>query len=374
MCNRSRLAPCLLFACAALMARGPLLAAQEVRAQEARVDSLRMAIRRAEANERAFHDSVNLAMTRLDTLVVPPLRLLVTSDLRSRTSRVAAPVAAKLARRLGSEAAQLSKDWIVVKPARYSNTDTLTLSIRYEGNDRLVEQLWGSVHDSTLSDWIFRVSAELFERRMLGPSLLAWTGNRAASALDTVTTAHWASLRLDLVSASEAVVRRCYDGDIGACLTALELKPTKDPVAEWYDASGRRAYVERNDWAARQASREQSERCIAGDDASCIAVMRIMFRRSQPRPALYNRITLVQTAMALGGSGANGRLLNSTGQPSERLAAVARVPVDSVVRVWLDRTRSARIASDAMSLPIAVSSLAWILACGAMALRSSRWR
>jgi len=377
MCNRSRVRLRLLLACVALVAQKSPLAAQEIRAQEARVDAVRVLIRRAEAIERAFRDSMERATNELDTVLVPPLRLLVAPGVRSRTARVAVPAAEQLSRRLGSVALQLNQDWIVVRPFfRSRNIDTLTVGSKGERNSTVVEGLWGAVDDSTLSLWIRLTASDLFARRLLGAQLLAWSRSSAGAglALDTVVDREWVALRFDFVETPAVVSRRCFNGDIGACMSALELTPTSDPALEWYDAAGRYEYVHAN-WVARSADREGARRCADGDDASCLSVMRILFRDHPPHPdPVAARMTLVRLAIQLGGVGAYDRLLATPGQPSERLAATARVPIESIVRVWLQRTREARVASDSLSVQIAVGSIAWILACGALALRSSRWR
>jgi hypothetical protein len=366
----------LLAACVALVAQESPLGAQEIRAQEARVDAVRVLIQRAEAIERVFRDSMERATNGLDTVLVPPLRLLVAPGLRSRTARVAAPAAEQLSRRLGSVASQLNQDWIVVKSVRRDNNDTVTLGLKGERNGTVVERLWGVVDDSTLSHWIHDNASDLFARRLLGAHLLAWSRSSAGAglALDTVLAREWVALRFDFVESPTVVSRRCFGGDIAACMSALELTPTSDPALEWYDAAGRHEYVYAN-WVARAADRAGARRCSDGDDASCLSVLRNLFRDHQPHPdPVAARMTLVRLAVQLGGVGAYDRLLATTGEPSVRLAATARVPIDSIVRVWLQRTREARVASDSLSVQIAVGSIAWILACGALALRSSRWR
>jgi hypothetical protein len=85
-------------------------------------------------------------------------------------------------------------------------------------------------------------------------------------------------------------------------------------------------------------------------------------------------VELFQLAIALGGARAMERALATRGTIDRKLAAAAGVSADSVVRLWVARTRSVPKASESMSLTVAAASIGWILVFGVFAVRSSRWR
>ncbi len=230
-------------------------------------------------------------------------------------------------------------------------------------------RLWGVADEATLTLWIrqnaLRLLANEVEsdfRRWLVGELLP----------DTSSTVAWTLRRLELISADAVVARRCYDGDLTACSIALELTPVADPITQFFDADGRRRLVERSEWAARQLDRPASDRCIAGVDAACIANLREWSRlEAVPRE---HRLALAKLAIQLGGPAGYERILTTSGTPAQRIASAAGLPIDTVLRMWQRKVRETTVPSQDMSLGIAAGSLIWILACGALSLRSSRWR
>ena len=198
-----------------------------------------------------------------------------------------------------------------------------------------------------------------------------WVANDLPS--DTAASTVWAQARLSLLSSGAAVARRCYGGDLAQCRLALRLKEPSDPVVDLYDDTDRRRLVGHveDDWRGRSLSSGAGV-CIAGNDETCIALLRGL---EIPDPvSSAHRVQLVQVAMSMGGADAMQRLLLTSGTLDERLAAAARTPTDSVVRVWLHHVRSGSKSSEDMSPLIAGFSLGWTVLFGAMALRSSRWR
>jgi hypothetical protein len=76
-----------------------------------------------------------------------------------------------------------------------------------------------------------------------------------------------------------------------------------------------------------------------------------------------------------GGDGAYARLHASVGRPiAERFGIAARMPADSVIASWQAHVMTGRPAQPAIPPLGALATVLWIGACGALALRSSRWR
>lgn len=132
---------------------------------------------------------------------------------------------------------------------------------------------------------------------------------------------------IELVSAGSSAAHSCYLGDIDACRDALGLG---EP----------------------------------GGDA-----------RSRPLNERARRL-LVEVAIELGGEGAFDRLLAPAGDEVEaRLAAAARVELDSVVSVWRARVvEGVAHRSPGVDPIAAAASLGWIAVFMFLASRRSRWR
>jgi hypothetical protein len=86
------------------------------------------------------------------------------------------------------------------------------------------------------------------------------------------------------------------------------------------------------------------------------------------------RRSLVRYALKIGGPGAFDRFATTDGTASERIAAAAKIPTDSVIGRWRTALVESQGSPTAIDLETAISALCWAAACGALALRSSRWR
>jgi hypothetical protein len=341
----------------------------DAREQQRIVDSTVARWQRAGRALSAFDDSVARTRALTDTLRVGALRLLVEPGLRDRAQAAAQIASARLDSVAGPEARRLEADLIVVRFLKDSVRDTVVVAARAR-NDKEFLTVWGPANDSTLVSWIhtraLRLLTMSMDRRMTN-----WLGNSEVTP-DSLATGTWLGTRLDLVSSPATVARRCYDGDIAACKVALRLVDTGDPIMTWFDADGRRRYVE-SAAAFYNSPKQDADACIAGSDAACIGHMRSKLHYSDPVPP-FRRATVAAIAIEIGGRSGYQRLLGATGSPTDRLEAAAGVPIDSVLRVWVAKVRDARRPGQAMSTGIAMSSLGWILVCGVLALRSSRWR
>jgi hypothetical protein len=181
-----------------------------------------------------------------------------------------------------------------------------------------------------------------------------------------------------LVTAPSPAARRCYTGDVAACRIALGFVPVADAVVEWYDAPRRQAIVrDLGDIYQVQRGPRQVRACLdEGSDADCLAILQRVPPAAVPPPLpTAARFSVVRTAIALGGRSAYARLLTSPGRPMEdRLATAAGVSPDSLLGTWHAAVMAARPRPVTVEPGGGWMALAWGVAFGLLALRSSRWR
>jgi hypothetical protein len=316
---------------------------------------------------KAYEDSVRRVNDRLDSLQVGPLRLLVQPPFRARTEIAAQVAAARIDSMAGSAVAKLASTRIVVKSLR-GHLDSVEVSLA-GGGDFWSGQL---VSDSALARWIGdRAIGQLY--LSLGTAFHEWLGQSTVFRPNAIRAETWTELRLQLISSPSFVSHLCYDGDVRSCSSALGFARVSDPITQWYDADGRRRLVvgARNLYSSRVPG--SLLQCEAGDDARCTEYLRLRGFRDAPINPI-GRFTLTQLALDVGGRQAYERLLNSTGAPGARLAEAAGVPLDSLLSVWSTRVRTTAARAVNVTPVVAAGSLAWILLCAGLSLRSSRWR
>ena len=348
--------------------------AAQLRLQHARVDTITAHWQRAVTLLQAYDDSVARSRARLDTIRAGSLRVLVAPAIRSRVEAFVAVTAAQLDSQVGPAAQRLAKQWLVVRQRWDTTADTVVISAvmppgpRGFPKSREVEALWGALSDSLVIRGLRHASLSQLSTEVNG-GFLRWLSSDVSP--DTVSTYAWTQLRLGLVSSATAVARRCYDGDLIACRMTLRLVPVLDAATELFDAAGRRRFVTEGNYSPDAIE----VACRDGDDAACLTAARQLVRRGNPiSPTRLMVMTATQTALRIGGREAYERLIRSTGAPAQALADAAGVPLDSVLKVWQHNLRETRLPSQDISLGIAASSLLWIAVCGALSLRSSRWR
>jgi hypothetical protein len=182
-----------------------------------------------------------------------------------------------------------------------------------------------------------------------------------------------------LTTASTDISRGCLAGDIRRCRQALGLAPVADPILEGHTATERRVLVEAKlDELRTPAKAAEYDRCVIdGDDEACIGRLRELppeqLTTTYSSPATHR--SFARWAITQGGADAYSRLRNSPSRRlDERLAAAAGVPADSLVASWHAHVMTARPVTPATPPLTAIATLLWIGVCGALALRSSRWR
>ncbi|HEX7939917.1 MAG TPA: hypothetical protein VF483_13095 [Gemmatimonadaceae bacterium] len=342
---------------------------EEFREQERLVDTLVARWRSAAQALRAYDDSVDRISATRDTVRVGSLRILVEPSLRERAEAAATFASPRIDSLAGAAAKLLETRVLVLHYLKDHGQDTIVLAARSPNQNQEFLQIWGTFTDSTLGQAVYHNAQQLLSLSV-DQQLKNWL--IAELIPDTLPTTAWLGARLAVLSSPASIARRCYDGDLEACKVSLKLVSNGDPVMTWFDAASRRRFVT----SLRVVSgpnRELAEACVGGSDTACINYMRRLEHLSDPIPP-HVRTTLAAMAMQMGGRAGYERMLLATGTPLDRLAVAAGVPADSVLRAWVAKVRDSRLPSQDMTPGIAAASMGWILLCGLLSLRSTRWR
>ena len=364
----------------ALLIGGAADIAAQTRETERRVDSLARMAAAARGAVQAYDDSVGQVARAIDTVFAGPPLVVAERDISAQARAIAPAVIGAVQSAAGRAMSRLSGHTLrlhLEKRADWGRagdtTRELIVSILRPGGARM--RAWHGRSDSANMAATLRFAATYAAYAVAGPSLLAWASN--AIPTDTLRASDWANQRLHLISSQTAVARRCYAGDSQACRVALMLAPGADPILEWHDSTTRQSLVRRFGSYARRMDQRAVQQCLAGSDASCIAVLQLFPRETFREPtAAAVRSGFLRYALAVGGEGAVERLLSvdGAGQPMARLEAASRLPVDSLIGSWRGRIHSTRAPSEDLTVGITILSLAWATGMGALSLRSSRWR
>jgi hypothetical protein len=189
----------------------------------------------------------------------------------------------------------------------------------------------------------------------------------------------FASVYIRLVTAPSQAARRCFLGDIPSCRSVLDLDDSDSSYLQWYPSPAeRRAVLLRSfaEYFNRPATAAIWRECTRGNDTGCVQLLRTLPRGaiSAPLETDAHRL-LAHVALRMGGRPAYGRLLaDSTVALSQRLAAAAGVPLDTLLVQWHAEVLAARPAAVAVPPWGVPAALGWILLLAGCGLRSSRWR
>lgn len=210
----------------------------------------------------------------------------------------------------------------------------------------------------------------------LDPGLRDWLGGAVVPRFDS-GPGH-AAVYIQLATAPSRAVRRCFAGDRGSCRDALVLSDITDPAAQWFGPEDRRALVvAQYGGFFRWKGRDQTVgRCERGSDESCLELLRSLAPGALIRPLDYQaRLTLLETAVRIGGAGTFQRFFATPEGPmGRRLAAAAGVSEDSLVGRWRNDVLAARPTPVPLPPWGAWVALGWVIVFGTCGLRSSRWR
>jgi hypothetical protein len=192
----------------------------------------------------------------------------------------------------------------------------------------------------------------------------------------SLTAARPALVYEELATSPWHHARACYLGALASCRLALGI--SGDSVTDWFDATDRRHYLERmsnESWPGSEAVYGDCTR--RRDDSACIRLMRMDrgWHFVTPPFSVHARLLLLSQAIASGGPGAFERLVAAVGQPLDaRLAAAARMPIDSLVSHWRSYVVAAHPKTVAADTGAAWAAVFWGVFLTVAALRSTRWR
>jgi hypothetical protein len=326
---------------------------------------------------KRYDDSVRGANAKLDSLQIGQLRISAEPSLRGLATRAAEIALDTLRPHLGATLERSRRYHYVLRVERFNQwrTNKPDSNVIIEAYDRVGPPIMNirQRYDTALVASSIRIYEPYLIVRQTSLSFIGWMGGFVS--LDSLTRDDWKAIRFGLVSSPAAVARRCYAGDLAACSITLQFTPVSDTVLQWYDANDRQRIVKRTENTALRIDGIGAKRCIEGDDASCVVLLRKYPPGVLPAPAaLQARTALTRLAIQLGGAGAIERMLEGDRQPLERLSAAARMPVDSLISRWQTSARTMRASSRDLSAEIVLGALFWSVALGALSLRSSRWR
>jgi hypothetical protein len=224
----------------------------------------------------------------------------------------------------------------------------------------------------------FRLAVQYHDRqRLLLPVALSrWIEHDVAPA--PVSASSWQRLVIDLSLSPAAPARACIVRDVIACRAALGFAAPTDSLTEWLDAPRRRDLV-RSDLHGSGGDIEPdvvARRCVdQGDDQTCQRWLRehhILIGSAPPEI----RTVFFRFAAELNPDPMRRRaaLLTPGLDAEASIALMAGLPAPELLARFRDRlvaSRPREVAPTAFSL---WATMAWVLAFGAFALRSERWR
>jgi hypothetical protein len=336
------------------------------------VDSLAEVWQRAVAHQRHL-DSVR-ARTPHDTVRVGSLVVLTDAAHRELARSAATVAVAGVQRTFGDRARSLGRHAMLVRSDSGSSVQgALQVAVLDSaGNPVGVTSEFGTVSAVAVA---FRRRAAWLLTQELDPTLRMWLSGDVP--FDSSTHSMWVNTHIHLATASSRAARDCASGDTARCAVALAIVKVPDPAFVWYDARERRELIRSAAHVLRQRGSEAPvDRCtVRGELTVCDSLLRLIPEDALTAPLnAAARQSLVRLALEMGGDGAFTRLAASTGSVADRLSAAARVSSDSLVRAWRAQAMSASYGNTTLTTETALSAVFWATLCGALALRSSRWR
>ena len=340
----------------------------------ARVQAL-VPLWRAEGRAYLARDSANAIRLPQDTVRVGPLTILADSSLDALARESASRAAIVLEARFGKEADALRGHVFVLTtaPAEMGIERVVGIAELDEaGRQVAAESQYGTVRAVAQAWW--RRGANV-ETHRLDPEFQHWLGT--SLPVDSATRDTWIGARISVVTSGHRVADRCFDGNMTSCALALGITGREDPAMRWFDAAERRAAVRAARYRLRSNRERQYDACVTdGNGTACDSLMELI-PANEIAPPLGSSVqqSVVRVAMDLGGPDAMARMLAAPSGPEAQLGAASRVPTDSLLRAWRARVIAARPDNATISAGLAAVAMAWVAACGALALLgSSRWR
>ncbi|HVZ77033.1 MAG TPA: hypothetical protein VG818_03530 [Gemmatimonadaceae bacterium] len=374
MCDARRLATCLSLLVVLATAGARTLRGQDPAAYRARIERLQRT-QAALAALAARQDSARRGAIPRDTIVEGAFTILVDSADRALARSAAARATRVIASRMGAAGVAAAARTIAVRRVARANKPGTPPVVEVMDVDS-TGRLTGAQQQVADVDAVARDLEERSARRLMsafGPAVQRWAGRDIP--LDLPGTDAWRNAHIDLVLSQSSIARACLDGDVSACGRALGLVGRDAPLANWYDAQDRRFLVERMRGQWTPGLQRDAAGCVAARlDSACNSVLATL-----PTDALTPLLggegrDVLRLAMSIGGPGAFARMQAAADDPAAVVQAAAGISTDSVLATWHTLVIQAREQDATLRLSTAVGALFCVGVCGALSLRSSRWR
>lgn len=247
--------------------------------------------------------------------------------------------------------------------------------VRYAmGSSRNAGFYYAKVDATDIAQLIEGTSLNRIADRVRSPLVNWQRTNLPLRKEDVDRPIEWSNVRFDILESLSLLGPRCYRGDIVACSMQLGFTPVDDPVMAWYDSLTRVTTVQAYRERALRFNARATEACLGGNDRACGEALQSISTYRLPPSGPPSREAVLREAIRIGGDGAVERLLSSKGTPAEAIAAAARVPTDSVIKVWQREMREGSIGSRDLSFGVLAVAVGWILLLFVASTRISRWR
>ena len=333
---------------------------------------------------RARAEQVRFSRPTEDTLVIGSLRLLALPAAVPEARAAGERVVADLTRRYGAELAGLRQNYFRITKEGASGPFGITL-LGADGRGTSI----GGVAGRKALYLALRSFAEQGLWLGVDPALRAWLPGSGPTTYDSAAGVRRAYYELAL--STSVVSRSCMRGDVGSCEEALGIVTPADWITRWYDAAGRREILRRYRWNWSPVL----DRILAcgqdGDDAACIAVLRRMSTTAGRTPAERNaweedvlpplpplgeasRLRYLDLLLVSGGPAAWERLTEHPDRPlTERFAAAASIPGDSLLLAWRAQVEAGRPAPVGVSGLMLVTAVLWATVFLLLGCWGRRW-
>lgn len=348
----------------AVLAAATVLSAQTPE-EQARIE--RLARRYAELAARAS-GVAEAGAPRVDSVTVGGL-VLFTDSLGSPVFQAALePFRRRLAERLGDASFPLLAGGRI--GVRFGGTHPGWGRLVFDDTQLIAVQRLRRTPDWLANQLAAAVDAILARRG--GASLAAW---RADVRLFQDPAPVREATYLELLTAGVPGARGCYDGALGACAYALNLRPGQPPPGD--------AAAELRHYIAQRLGERAGATALASSYAACVerdddrACLEFLDQAGVQPPVLSTRAagTLLATVPDLGGSGGLARFFADTGAAVvPRLEAAAGMPLDSLLARWRATILAYRPEPTAVPAAMQWLVLGWTGVLVALAARSTRWR
>lgn len=266
---------------------------------------------------------------------------------------------ADLVRLFGEEGAAMlrsQREWVAM--SAYENDRPVgAVGLRAGADDRhaTATNLGRPINSEEVRRFVFLVAGERVGFQF--PWVDAFTAS--ARSLNR-SEAHYAAAARELSLSWAAAGRRCATGIIAACELVMTPRAPGGPAPAWFDqgdaiGAATAAEVPMNADSSVAVDRKA---CLKGDLDRCArALPHLRIRDPFSGPL---RATLVSHAIELGGPDALVKLRQAPpGTPVVRLAFVAGVSSDELLRSWQERTATALRKDRDGTIPMAASTILW---------------